>query len=203
MRKRTLLIALSAMALYAGADAAAGAQQDTDDPRLDTRVTISYQNAAATDVLFALGRAGDLRTNMTTSPLLPVTVTLTNVKLRTALDAVCQNAGCYWQVEKAGPLYPDILLMRIRALEEPLASIPKTVSLALNRTPVSAVFRALAAALNVTLVLETELAEGRSSNWDLQDASTSGVLDLLCDIGNCSWELNEKNRTLRVFARKR
>ena len=36
-----------------------------------------------------------------TGTMRPVTVTLTNVKLRTALDAICDNALCSWRFDRS------------------------------------------------------------------------------------------------------
>jgi hypothetical protein len=206
MSKKAQVLILSTIMLCVNGRDAAGGQQSTDDPRLDARVTISYQNAPAIDVLVALGRAGNFPTSLTTKPLLPVTVTLTNVKLRTALDAVCENAGCYWQLgrnEMAPPEYRDTLLLAIRTLDDPLPRLPGTVSIDLKNLPVSEAFRVFAAALKVTLVLETELPERRLS-LNLDSVNATETLRRLCEVrvGNCAWSLDEKTRTLRVSPRK-
>lgn len=205
MNPRMMIALLGAAMCCLAGGAAAEAQQATDDPHLDTRVSIRYENASAMEVLSALARAGNatqIRVPDKIERLLPVTVTLTNVTLRTALDAVCENAGCRWRVVRSDAAPGQyVLAVDVASPDDPVTSIPKKVSLAMSKAPLLSVFRALAASIKVSLIVETDLPESGVSTWSLQDADLTGVLKLLCEIGNCSWQLNEKNRTLRVFAR--
>src|SRR6187401_2569090 len=104
MNPRMMITLLGAAMWCLAGGAAAEAQQPTDDPHLNTRVSIRYEHASAMEVLSALAKAGNatqIRVPDKIERLLPVTVTVTNVTLRTALDAVCQNAGCTWHVVRS------------------------------------------------------------------------------------------------------
>jgi hypothetical protein len=49
------------------------------------------------DILRVLAMAAGLTVEVSSSDLGPVTLTLTNVRLRTALDAICDTAACAWK----------------------------------------------------------------------------------------------------------
>src|SRR5262245_57074738 len=68
------------------------------DP-LDVRVTMDYRNAAAADVLGAMARGAGFEVEIAPGDLDPVTITVTNVRLGTALNAVCENASCRWRLQ--------------------------------------------------------------------------------------------------------
>src|SRR5262249_14827890 len=88
--------------------AALGAQGSTfaaADP-LQTRATISFRDAAAADVLRTVAAGAGVNVSIAAGNLRPVTITLTNVKLATALDAVCDNALCTWRFAGALQVTP-------------------------------------------------------------------------------------------------
>src|SRR4029077_828311 len=64
---------------------------------LDMRVSVQYVNAKPADILQVLAKAAGLTVEESSSDLRPVTLTLTNVRLRTALDVICDTAACTWK----------------------------------------------------------------------------------------------------------
>src|SRR5262249_31026813 len=91
---RTLSVFVVAGFLITAPAAHAAAQ----DP-LEARVTMDYRNAAAADVLGALARGAGFEVEIAPGDLRPVTITVTNVRLGTALNAVCENASCRWSLQ--------------------------------------------------------------------------------------------------------
>jgi hypothetical protein len=166
------------------------------DARLENRVTISFHNMAADRAIDALIKAGGLKGLASPQGLskVPVTLTLTNARLRTAFDAVCDNALCQWHLDTANGIvvihWPDATL----------PPIPTRVSLVMTGTPLPVAFAAVAAALNVALILDMQLPE-RSANFNLESADRAGTLKLMCDLANCAFALDESARTLRISAR--
>ena len=166
------------------------------DP-LDQRVTIDYRNAAATEVLGALARAAGLAIDVSAGEMRPVTITLTNVRLGNALNAVCDNASCTWHYGFQG----NIGGLKVT----PVASdrnvgLPPSVSLDLQDTPASDVFRALAAAIDVPVSVDPGLPTG-AVNLTFKSAATAEVLDMLCNIQKCEWSFDPTNG-LRVTRKK-
>lgn len=66
---------------------------------LDLRVTMDYRNRPAPEVLQTLTRAAGLTATIEPGTLLPVTTAVTNARLETALNAVCENASCRWTLQ--------------------------------------------------------------------------------------------------------
>jgi hypothetical protein len=157
---------------------------------LESRVTIDYHFTPAADVIRTLASAAGLEVEIAPGPLRAVTITLTNVKLRTALDAVCDNALCSWLLMSGRPLKVTPLP------SEGSASLPAQVSFAVSDTAPRDVFRALAAALDVPLVVEPGLpSEPISINF--RNAATAEVLNLLCNMLHCVWDF-DPTRGLRI-----
>lgn len=176
-----------ALMIAGGSSCDLGAQ--TVDP-LQARVSIAYRDAPATDIITALATAAGLTVEFEAGALRPVTVTLTNVRLGTALAAVCENADCVWRLEGALKVSPA-------ATRRPLV-LPKMVSFAVYDVPAREVFRALAAALDVPLSIETSLSD-EPATIRLSNAAPADALNLLCRSARCQWRF-DPDRGLRVMA---
>jgi type II secretory pathway component GspD/PulD (secretin) len=161
---------------------------------LDSRVTIDYRAAPAADVIRTLASAAGLQVEIAPGTLRPVTITLTNVKLRTALDAVCDNALCSWLLMAGSPLKVTPLP------SEGSVSLPSRVSFSVDNTAPSDVFRALAAAIDVPLTVEPSLPSEQIS-INFRDAATAEVLNLLCNMLQCTWDFDPV-RGLRITQKR-
>ena len=114
--KSTMTAALFSLWLVAGASAASA--ESAKDPQekstavlsvqlstrsaaapLEMRVSVQYVNSNAADMVHVLAKAAGLTVEVPAAPLQRVTITLTNVRFRTALDAICDTAGCTWRLE--------------------------------------------------------------------------------------------------------
>ena len=160
---------------------------------LQSRVTIDYRAAAATDVIRSLATAAGLRVEIEPGTLQLVTVTLTNVKLGTALNAVCENASCIWQLQGT---------LRVRPIPtETKSSLPARVSLDLQDAPLIEVFRALATAINVSTTIDPGLSNPLVT-LKFNEAPTASVLNMLCGMYHCEWEF-DTTRGLQVRQKKK
>jgi hypothetical protein len=160
------------------------------DP-LDSRVTMEYRNAAAADVLGALARGAGFAVEIAQGDLRPVTITVTNVRLGTALNAVCENASCRWSLQFSSqtpvPLHG---VLKVTPLPNDRGSaLPPRVSFDLRDTPASDVFRALAAAINVPVTVDPDLP-AETVNLTFKNAATADVLELLCEMEKCEWSFD-------------
>jgi len=171
--------------------AAPAARAAAQDP-LDARVTISFQNAAAADVLGTLARAAGLALELRPGDMKPVTITLTNARLSTALYAVCDNASCSW-------LYDGGLKVTPIASDRNVG-LPPRVSFELQGTPAADVFRALAAVINVPVTVDPDLPTD-PANLTFKNAATADVLNMLCQLQGCNWSFDVTNG-LRVTRRR-
>jgi len=145
---------------------------------LDARVTAAFTNASAADVIRTLTSAAGLKMEVGAGAMRPVTITLTNVRLGTALNAVCENALCSWLFDGAIKVTP--------LPSEDGAQLPTRVSFALWDVAPTDVFRALGAAIGAVVTIEPGLPNDPVS-FQFHDASTAAVLNTLCNMLRCSW----------------
>jgi len=159
------------------------------DP-LQARVSIDYRDAPAGEVITALASAAGLTADISPGALRPVTITLTNVRLGTALNAVCDNASCRWRLDGA---------LRVSPLAgQPRHSLPPLVSFEIDGVPPPEVFRAFAAVLDVPLSIETTLSD-EPATLRFRNAAPSQVLNMLCSLARCQWRFDPE-RGLRLIA---
>ena len=161
----------------------------TTDP-LQSRVSIDYRDAPAEEVITALAGAAGLTADISPGALRPVTITLTNVRLGTALNAVCDNASCQWRLEGALRVSPLAGQTRF--------SLPPMVSFEIYDVAPAEVFRAFAAVLDVPLSVETTLSN-EPMTIRFRNAPPSDVLNMLCSMARCQWQFDSV-RGLRLIA---
>jgi type II secretory pathway component GspD/PulD (secretin) len=159
---------------------------------LDARVTIAFSNAAAADVLETLAAGAGLKAEVAPGAMRPVTITLTNVRLGTALNAVCENALCTWRLAGALKVIP--------LPSEASAALPARVSFQLWDVAPTDVFRALAAAIGTPVTIEPSLPNDPVS-FNFKEAPTAEVLNILCNMLQCSWDFDAR-RGLRVTQKR-
>jgi hypothetical protein len=164
----------------------------TADP-LQSRVTIDYQEAPAATVIATLATAAGLTVELGSGNLRPVTITLTNVKLGTALNAVCENASCVWRLQGTLTVTPVPI--------DSIAALPARVSFEVRSTPAGDVFRALAAAIGVPVTVDLAPSWGLVS-LSFKNAPTASVLNALCrELSSCQWDFDAV-RGLRVMPKR-
>ena len=166
-----------------------GAVAQTPDP-LQSRVSIDYRDAAAAEVISALAGAAGLTADISPGALRPVTITLTNVRLGTALNAVCENALCVWRLEGALRVSPVAAQTRF--------SLPPMVSFEIYDVSPPEVFRAFAAVLDVPLSVETALSN-EPTTLRFRNVAPADVLNMLCSMARCQWRFDPE-RGLRLIA---
>jgi hypothetical protein len=190
------LVVAMTLRLASLTDVSLQAQQPQAPNPLDARVTLDYRAAAALDVLRGLAAASGLSTEIGPIDLRPVTITLTNVRLGTALNAVCENAACRWELNKG--------MLRVFAAE-PMQSaslLPRSISIELSQSPLADVWLALAAALDVNLSVQVEMPK-HPLNIKFTNADPANIFSMLCSapVANCTWELDAATRQLTVRPR--
>ena len=180
-----------AMLLIAGSVIAAPVVHAAAPDPLDVRVTIDYRNAQAAEVIGALARAVGFRVEIAPGDLRPVTITLTNVRLGTALNAVCENASCTWRLSflSTTPIPLQGVLKVTPIATDRNAALPPRVSLDLHDTPAQDVFRALAAAIDIPVTVDPGLPNGLVS-LTFKNAATADVLNMICNMQQCDWSFD-------------
>jgi len=173
---RLALVVISALSA-----APVAAQTAVPADPLQSRVTIDYREAPAADVIRAVAVAAGLKVEIGPGKMRPVTITLTNVRLVTVLNALCDNALCSWRLDASLKITPIEIGQR--------ALLPPRVSFSLNETPAGDVFRALAAAIDVPVTVDPSLPTNPVS-LVFKDAAPADVLNMLCNIQHCEWDFD-------------
>ena len=166
-----------------------GVVAQTPDP-LQSRVSIDYRDTPAAEVITALAGAAGLTADISSGALRPVTITLTNVRLGTALNAVCDNASCVWRLDGALRVSPVAAQTRF--------SMPPMVSFEIYDVSPPEVFRAFAAVLDVPLSVETTLSN-EPTTLRFRNVAPADVLNMLCSTARCQWRFDPE-RGLRLIS---
>lgn len=192
MRTSMRVIAVLSLCMAAAGPHASGQPQlaPAVASPLDARVTMDYRNRPAPDVLQTLTRAAGLTVTITAGTLLPVTIAVTNVRLETALLAVCENASCRWTLQDRAVIVTPVPI-------DATSSLPRTVSIALSDAPVLEVFQALATALNLQLAIEGALPDAPPVNIKFNNATPADILNFLAQAVKCSWEFDAGRLVIR------
>jgi hypothetical protein len=156
---------------------------------LEMRVSVQYVNSSAADMVQVLAKAAGLTVEVPAASLQRVTITLTNVRFRTALDAICDTAGCTWRLEGT------TVKLEAVAGAPPAGGLPSTVSVALEEVSVRDVFRAIGAAINVPVTVEGNV-DRPPLTVKFTNSATTAVLDYLCKNAGCTWQFD--GASLRV-----
>ena len=190
---RILAAAVLALTTLIAATATALAQADTN---LNVRISLDFENARAADVMKAIASAASMSLEMT-DEMPPVTITVTNVRVRTALDAVCETAGCKWVVTEGTP--PVLKVGRTRV--SPKLEIKSNVSVHLKPALFEQAFRTLASYLSVEIVIEGKLPV-KSVTLQVKEGTTSTLLDALCKAAQCTWRIDPEGKRLVISAKE-
>ena len=188
--RRLRVLMLSALFVTSAAVPAV-AQPDTN---LNARVTIDFKDARAQDVLKSLANAASMQLAVSEEPMSPVTVTLTNARVRTALDAVCENAGCQWSVVDGKP--PVLKVNRWGSGGK--WSLKSDLSVHLKGALFEQAFLALASYLDVSIVFEGKLPV-QTVTISLKEGTTTTLLDALCKAANCTWRFEPESKRLVIL----
>lgn len=189
MRTLASAVIVAMVGMSAAVLDASGQPADTARRSLDVRVTIDFRDRPARDVLETLTKAAGLTLEVATGPLLPVTAAVTNVRLETALTAVCENASCRWTLRDRAIVVTPVPL-------DGGTTLPAAVSIALSEASVRDVFRALAAALNVQLQIDGDLPD-EPVTIAFRNAAPENVLNFLAQVAKCSWQLESGRLVVR------
>jgi len=160
---------------------------------LDARVTVSFNAASGSDVLGILATGAGLRLQIAEGTLKPVTITLSNVRLSHALNAVCDTALCAWRVDGTTLLVTPLP-------SEGAASLPPTVTFEVRDASPADVFRALASAIGVRVSIDPALSNELVS-MNFRNASTPTVLNVVCEVAHCTWDFDAQ-RGLTITVKK-
>lgn len=163
---------------------------------LDQRIDIQLKEANVRETLASFGEILAEGSEIDPEVAGEVSMELHDVRVATALTAVCESAGCLWWIEDG----------RLRVERDPEATrAPKAVAgraegrsaerleepidMELEDADLQQVLQAFGAIVQARVVID-ETLEGEVT-IELHDTPVRLALDSLCRIHGCTWELEE------------
>ena len=159
---------------------------------LDERVSIDLVDADPGDALHSFSRLTGLKFTIDPGIKAQFTARLKNVRVRTALDVLCESVNCTWQ-EVAGE--PPTVRVTGPQRAESRPPLDRRTDIGLDE-PITISLKDASAAdvlKSVGQILEVEVAAPRfegSVNIEIQAAPVRKVLDELCRQLQCGWQLD-------------
>jgi type II secretory pathway component GspD/PulD (secretin) len=167
------------------------------DP-LDQPIKLSLKEAHIGDVFSTVSKLAqwDLETDGELEG--SVTLSFKGVSLRTALNMVCESAGCVWELGEDGVLqvvYADPETPAA-GIEEVSARLEQPVTLRLNNADVGKVLENLGKLIGCELLVSAEVTG--PVTVDLEGAATHEVLTRVCEAVGSRWILMNSSDGVRI-----
>jgi type II secretory pathway component GspD/PulD (secretin) len=167
------------------------------DVKLNSMVSLDFENARTLDVLKSLATSASLNIVIPEEDWASrITIKLTDVRVRTALDAVCESAGCKWSVTDGQPG----LLKVTRIRGDRKLDLKANVSIHLTSTLFEQAFQMLAGYLQMDIVFDGKLPV-KSVTLQIKEGTTTTLLDALCKAANCTWRIDPEAKRLVISAK--
>ena len=180
------------------------------------RISMTLRDAHAHEVLSSFGRILQVATDIDPQLEGPVSITLERVAASTALDALCENLGCAWQLTPEED--PQTLLVRARAVPGTLrlraperddsdvsaAKLAQSIDVELIAVPPCDIFRYTGHYLSAAVLCDPDL-DSQKIDVHLQDVPLRELYEHVCALSDCTWQLEPDPQTpaLRVVAGSR
>ena len=189
---RTIQCALVLFAILGFVSADPIGASSADD--LDERLDIELIGASAEDVFKSMAQIlGDLELDLDPEVAdRDVTISVRQVSIRTTLTAICESISCRWYLGTGGAGRLGVVDAGERA-ELDLsheAQLQERVSLELKGAGFVDVAKAMGNILEVPIHVDEPLTE-QSVSISLHETRLEVILDRLCSMAGCRWELVE------------
>lgn len=160
------------------------------DRALDERISIDLVDADPQDTLRNFAQLTGLRFEIPPALINPFTGTLRNVRVRTALDVLCESVGCAWSERPGKPSTVVVTLVAGVPQKTPVKSAASTalgepISLDLQDADAGEVLRSFGALLSAKVELDPAI-KGKIS-IRLKAVAARDALDGVCAQVACVW----------------
>jgi type II secretory pathway component GspD/PulD (secretin) len=178
---------------------------------LDERITLDLEDAPLREVFGTYGEILDVELDIDPSIDGDISITFENVTVRTSLNAICESAGCRWELHEGDP--PRLEVVRFDSQDSRLETgrngegargrmiaargpgdtrgyLESPVSLELQDADAATVLKLAAKVIGARLLLDRRLA-GETISINATGVPLSEVLDEICVELGCDWKLTE------------
>lgn len=157
-------------------------------------MSLSLEGASPEAALGGLARANGLQFTLDPNVDGEVTVRLSNVRLKTALDAICDSIGCTWKVE-AGQT-PRLHVQAIAGGKPSKLPIDEVIDIKITDADAHDFLKTLAMMMGAELDLDPAVT-GKVS-LTLEKTPLRKGLDALCHAVQCRWSYDSSRKLLKV-----
>lgn len=195
-RKRNTVVAPTALLVLSLACALPALAQ----PELDERISLELEDAPAGMVLGSFGSI--LKREAQVDPGIEGTISieLHNVRVETALQAVCESVGCLWRLDARRLRFvpdPDHVPPKTRpATDEEAEPAPggldDLIDISLLDADVRETLTSFGRISGFPVVIDEEI-EGVIS-LELTNTPARKALDAVCEVHDCVWEIVESDQ---------
>lgn len=202
-RRRRFSLPLLGLLVLAGAPALRAADAPPASP-FDERISIELVDASPADALRSFAQLTGVRFDVAPEVVKPFTATLHNVRVRTALDVLCESVGCEWMVVGGTP--SSVTVTAPTAEPETRPQLPvafsqalgQPISLRLDKAAAKDVLASFRQMLAVDLAVAPEIAGEVTIR--LEAVPVASALDAVCAQIGCAWmvDVSGSRPVLRV-----
>jgi type II secretory pathway component GspD/PulD (secretin) len=200
-------VLVTVLAILLSGFAAAAAESD-----LDKRITLKLEDAPVKKIFDTYRQILEVELDIDPTIDGDITISFENITVRTSLNAVCESAGCNWELITGDP---DLLrvdrddlaasrqdgpssgphLQRIGGKSStpeipPGDVLTSPVSLELIDADATSVLKLTAELIGAKLLVDKDL-EGKTISVNVTGVALSSVLDTMCAQLDCVWNLTE------------
>lgn len=157
---------------------------------LDDKISLDLDGAAFSDVLKTLEELSGFKIAIRSrGPVGPITLNVQNVRLRTALDAVCDGLSATWALDsRSNPATIHVDVPSGSGDRDETLTLDQPITLRLADADARDVLRSCARLLGV----RTEMSTGvcGTVTLDARETPLSRFLDEVCRQSHCRWNLD-------------
>lgn len=189
MSPNRLLRSLFTLLLLASASAAPlGAQ-----PELDERISLELEDADVGQVLESLGSI--LEREVEVDPAIggTISIELHDVRVETALTAVCESAGCVWNLDaRRLRMSPDPSHPPAKPRPRPTRTgLDEPIDMELKDASLGETLRAFGSIAELPVILDDGVDQDAKVTVQLASTPAGQALDVICRMNGCAWEVVE------------
>lgn len=163
---------------------------------IDQRIDIQLKEADVRETLASFGEILARGSEIGPEVAGEVSIELHDVRVATALTAVCESAGCLWwiedgrlKVERDPEATRALKAVAGRAEGRSAERLEEPIDMELEDARLEETLRAFGSILQARVVID-ETIEG-TVTLELYDTPVRLALDTLCRVHGCTWELQE------------
>ncbi len=173
-------------------------------------LTVQFQDLSRIEALKRLASKAGLEVQVKGTLIGSVAMRMEGVTLGTALQALCEPAGCHWSLDRERPSLLNVIAREITngapggsrsKAEELKEKLQLPLTLSLREASSAVVLRSFGNVLGCRVEVDPKV-DG-TVTVELQDISVAQAMDQVCSQMQCRWRLERKGPTVTLIFEKK